>query len=499
MKKANVESGDETLQYCPKFEFEEVWDVVIVGSGFAGMAAAIEAGKAGARTLVLEKMPTPGGNSIIDEGMLSVVLSPQQKKRHIRDSSSLLADDMLQNGEFLNDREKVMFIADESSRLYQWTVDELGIEWLPVVTWAGGHSVPRTLTVKSGSGREIYQKCRNRVEKLGIEVRCCTYVETVDRNDEGVSGVIVREGYNFPDATSGTLKYVRALRGLVLAYGGFSADPDYRARYDETLRRYDTTNHPGATGELWRETERIGCMQTEVGRIQCTPWSNPREKGMGRAWLFADYVGADAGLWVNTQGVRFVNELGNRKSSAEAVLDQHRAGFRALAIGNVLSKSRLDKIRPGYMDEMLSLGLIDCYESIQDIETAWHIPVGSLSATVKLYNDFVRSKKDPDYFRPIQCKEVLIDGPWYVAEMMPKVHHSMGGLCTNRDAQCVDALTAQVIPNLFAAGECAGGVHGACRMGSCAILDCFVMGRVAGANAAAGGVLKSDGCRRVSY
>lgn len=465
---------------------DEIWDVVIVGSGFTGMAAAIEAAKAGAKTLVIEKMPTPGGNSIIDEGMLSVVLSPQQKKRHIKDSSALLADDMLQNGEFLNDREKVEFIADESSRLYEWTVKELGIEWLPVVTWAGGHSVPRTLTVKTGSGREIYEKCYERVKALGIEVRCRSYVEKIDRDAEGAHGVFVREAYDFPKADSGEPKYIRALRGIVLAYGGFSADPDYRARFDEMLRDYETTNQPGATGELWRETERIGCMQIEAGRIQCTPWSNPREKGMGRAWLFADYVGADAGLWVNTEGRRFVNELGNRKSSAEAVLDQHRAGRRALALGNALSKARLDKIRPGYLDEMLELGLIDRYERPEDVEAAWKMPAGSLLATIARYNGYVKKKTDPDFFRPVQCHEMLTDGPWYVAEMMPKVHHSMGGLYTDRDAHCIDAVTAEVIPHLFAAGECAGGVHGACRMGSCAILDCLVMGRVAGSRAAKG-------------
>lgn len=462
----------------------ETWDVVIVGSGFTAMAAAIEAGKAGAKTLILEKMPTPGGNSIIDEGMLSVVLSPQQKKRHIQDSSELLANDMLQNGEFLNDRDKVTYIANASSRLYDWTVKELGLEWLPVVTWAGGHSVPRTLTVKTGSGREIYEKALARVQALGIEMRCQHYVETIDRDENGAYGVVVRAGYTFPDEASGTLQYLRATKGVILAYGGFSADPDYRARFDERLRNYETTNHPGATGELWRESERIGCMMMEAGRIQCTPWSNPKEPGMGRAWLFSDYVGADAGLWINTQGVRFTNELGNRKESAEAVLTEHHRGHKALAIGNALSKRRLDKIRPGYLDEMIEKGYIEVFPTVDAIEAAWGIPAGRLSQTLDRYNQGILKKQDMDFFRPVQCPEPLTEGPWYVAEMTPKVHHSMGGLYTDIQARCIDAKTGAPIPRLFAAGECAGGVHGACRMGSCAILDCLVMGRVAGQNAA---------------
>ena len=77
----------------------EVADVVVIGSGFSGLAAALEAAECSggkARVLVLEKMGTPGGNSVIDEGMLSVANSPQQSARHIADSPDLLANDMLE-------------------------------------------------------------------------------------------------------------------------------------------------------------------------------------------------------------------------------------------------------------------------------------------------------------------------------------------------------------------------------------------------------------------
>lgn len=183
-------------------------------------------------------------------------------------------------------------------------------------------------------------------------------------------------------------------------------------------------------------------------------------------------------------GERFVNELGNRKNSAEAVLNVHRQKLRALAIGNHVSKQRLDAIRPGFMDEMLSLKLIDQYDSLEDIECAWGMPNGRLAATVAHYNKSLKARRDRDFLRPIQCDIPLTEGPWYVAEMSPKVHHCMGGLYTNADAQCIDATSGELIARLYAAGECAGGVHGACRMGSCAILDCLIMGRIAGRNAA---------------
>lgn len=460
------------------------WDVIIVGSGFAGLAASIEAAKAGGRVLVLEKMRTPGGNSIIDEGMLSIALSPQQTKHHIRDSADLLASDMLENGEHLNDPEKVRYIAEESQALYEWTVKELGVQWLQHVTWAGGHSVPRTLTVRTGCGKEIYDKIYAYATKLGVCVVLSTFVERIARNGRKVEGVWIQRNYDFAKRQGDAPEFLAAKRGVILTYGGFAADVHYRLGVNEQLdQTYGTTNHAGATGELWRESERIGCLMMQANQIQCTPWTNPKEEGMGRSWLFSDYVGADIGLWVDTEGHRFVNELGNRKFAARAVFDVHRKGLRALAIGNRASKEKLDAMRPGFMDEMVALGFIEKYETIARIESAWGIPQGALVARIDRYNGFLRKKRDRDFMRPFQTFTPLTRGPWFVAEMHPKVHHCMGGLITNIRGECLDRETNQPIQGLYAAGECAGGVHGACRMGSCAILDCFVMGRTAGREA----------------
>lgn len=463
----------------------EVADVVVIGSGFSGLAAALEAAERSggkARVLVLEKMGAPGGNSVIDEGMLSVANSPQQSARHIADSPDLLANDMLENGEHLNDPSKVNYVALHSEALYDWTTKRLGVEWLPIVTWAGGHSVPRTLTVRTGSGREIYEKLIRAVRESGVEIRLNAYVEAFLTDASGeVVGLRVREGYAFPDAESGTVREIRFRRGLCLCYGGFGADVAYRMRFNRQLTSdYDTTNQPGATGELWREAERIGCAMIEASRIQCTPWSNPKEKGMGSGWLFSDYVGADYGLWVDGNGNRFVNELSNRKTASDAVLELHRLGLKAIAVGSRISKEKLDQLRPGYMDRMLDQGLVNAYDTLEALEADWGIPAGALQKTVRNFNAMIRRRRDTEFFRPLTVAKPLEEGPWYAAEMRPKVHHCMGGLLTDTLGRVRNAATGRAMRGLYAAGECAGGVHGACRMGSCAILDCLVMGRTIG-------------------
>lgn len=97
----------------------------------------------------------------------------------------------------------------------------------------------------------------------------------------------------------------------------------------------------------------------------------------------------------------------------------------------------------------------------------------------------MKAKADPVWNRYINNDQVpLVDGPWYVCELQPKVHHCMGGLVTDKECRVLDVRTYKPIPGLYAAGEATGGVHGAVRLGSVAILDCLVYGRVAGQTAA---------------
>lgn len=282
-------------------KWDESHDVVVIGSGFAGLAAAIEAKKAGADTVVLEKMPTAGGNSIINGGILTATGCPQQLKHGIKDSPELLASDMLAAGLYMNQPEKVKLVAKSALSNYEWTVKELGVEYnLEAIGQEGGHSVPRYVFTKNGSGSGIVSKELEKLKKMGVPVRLRCYVERIFRDDSGrVVCIQIREGYRFPKAGSGKVKTIGVKKGLVLCYGGFSRDVDYRMMQDPKLvAKLDSTNQPGATAELWRETSRIGCAQVQNDWIQCTPWNSPKEKGMGLGWTFSQSGAAEFGLWV---------------------------------------------------------------------------------------------------------------------------------------------------------------------------------------------------------
>lgn len=140
-------------------KWDEEVDVLIVGSGFAGLAAALEAKKKGANVVVLEKMRTLGGNSIINGGIMAVPGSPMQKKNGIKDTPELLAEDMLREGQGLNDPNKVRTLVNQALPTWQWTRDELGVEWnMDHLVQEGGHSVPRCANTGNGSGSAIVTK-----------------------------------------------------------------------------------------------------------------------------------------------------------------------------------------------------------------------------------------------------------------------------------------------------------------------------------------------------
>ena len=470
-------------------KWDETVDVIVVGSGFAGLAAAIEAKKKGAKVVVYEKMPTLGGNSIINGGIMGVPGTPMQAKAGLKDSPELLAEDMIREGQGLNDPEKVKVLCNEALATWQWTRDELGVEWnMDHLVQEGGHSVPRCAVTANGSGSAIVNKEIDRCKALGVPLKTRVFMETIIRDADGVvKGLKIREGYRFPKADSGRVKYVRAKKAVILAYGGFAADVAYRMHQDPKLtERFGTTNQPGATAEGWREANRIGCQIIQADWIQCGPWNSPDEKGMGIALYFAQSAAAMFGVWVNCRtGERFVDELANRKVRADAIMSAANKGDLSIAIANKDGVEMMQAIHHGILSKQLERGVVMEFKTLKELAAKFNIPCDALQKTVDDYNNGLKTGKDPINRYINKDAKPMIEGPWYCSKLSPKVHHCMGGILTDMKGRALDCMTDKPIPGLFAAGEATGGVHGAVRLGSCAVLDCLVNGRICGAAAAA--------------
>ena len=467
-------------------KWDEAVDVVVVGSGFAGLAAAYEAKKAGASVALLEKMPTAGGNSVINGGIFAVPGSPEQKLNGIKDSPELMAQDMMKAGDFLNHSEKVKTLCEQALPTYWWTVKELGVTYQKKnIKQEGGHSIPRSLFTGNGSGSEIVNKELVALAKLGVKPRLRSWMQEIIVNKSGrVLGVKVRERYRFPDANSGKVKFIAAKRAVVLAFGGFAADPKFRSIYDPKLTPdLQSTNQPGATGDSWRMAMAIGAHVIQADQIQILPQTSPDEKGFGIGFAWSGHVSM-YGVWVASgTGKRFVNELANRKVRSDAIFAQLAKGYECLAIGDAGTAKLFAEIRKGMLERQLERGCVFQYETLEDLAKAHKVTLDALKQTIAAYNDAITTGND-EVGRPVNKKAIpLGKGPWYVARMQPKVHHCMGGLYTNNKAQ-VYHVSGNLIPGLYAAGEATGGVHGAVRLGSCGTADSLIYGRIAGQEAA---------------
>jgi len=349
------------------------------------------------------------------------------------------------------------------------------------VNFHGGHSVKRAHQTVQRSGSGLVTKQLEKARALGVKVELRTkLVRLVADKDGRVVGAEVRRGYKFPDDASGTPAFIKARKAVVLASGGFSNDVKLRQMYDPRLTdQFTSTNHPGATGEAIMAACMAGAMDLQMDWIQLGPWTSPDEKGFGYVPQFVERV-VGYGLMVDpATGKRFFKETGNRKERADAII---LLGHPAVILADSTNTAKM--VDPGQLKGALENGSLKKYDTIEDLARGYGMPVEVFVEQVKRWNGFVEQKKDPDLDCMIFKDAVAnVTPPFYAARLWPRVHHTMGGLAINKDAQVI-GFDLKPMPGLYAAGEATGGVHGAVRLGSCAMADCVVFGRIAGKNAA---------------
>jgi flavocytochrome c len=463
-------------------KWDEETDVVVIGTGFAGLAAAIEAAEAGASVKVLEKMEVPGGNSAINGGAIAVPGSPRQAEMGIEDSAELMYQDMLEAGLYLNHRDLARRTAEKALETWEWTVDHLGVEYREGLTKFGGHSVARSYGTAKGGGAGYTNKELAKAKEVGAEIRTgCMVTRLIQDPEDGrIKGVQVRDGYTFPDEESGEVKFVKAKKAVILASGGYGADLPMRTVQDPRLTdEVDCTNHAGATGEMVREALRVDGNPVHLTWIQLGPWASPDEKGFGILPHYTLGCAKLRGVQIDPEtGKRFVNEMGDRKECADAILE---IGHPVISIVDSRGIAAFESMK----DQALEKGVLWEFDTIDALIDHFDINEEGFKEELERWNSFVEQGVDEDFGKAIvEGTEPIAEPPFYACRTWPKVHHTMGGVQTNMDTQVLD-LEGSPIEGLYAAGEVVGGIHGACRLGSVATSECLTHGRIAGQKAAA--------------
>ncbi|MDO5532171.1 FAD-dependent oxidoreductase [Sutterella sp.] len=455
---------------------EERCDVVIAGSGGAGLSAALAAAQDLARgisgrpprVVVLEKARIAGGHTLLASGSFAAEESP----------AGILGmrAEMMAAGAGRNDVE----LADVVCR-GSWAAKErlaaLGVTWCDVPFRAVG--APSARCWNSGasqSGYDYVQALMRGVRAAGVEVRFSTRAESLLLADTGEAmGVFAHDG-------DGRRILFRA-PSIVLATGGFTANRAMIARYRPDIPATMGTTagargeaFDGSTGDGILMAAEIGARLRDMDALEIIPFAGGR---------LIDYVGAE--IWLNARGERFVSEGADFLTVRNAMSIQPDGVMWAVtdvksAKGATFGLKLLD-------------GTVMRAESLAELARGIGCNAAALEETIVRYNRSVAKHWDDDFGIPM-TGGTIDTPPFFYGREVFSLHYSSGGVAITPRAEVLTE-SGKIIPGLFAAGETTGGVHGATKLGGCGLADAFVFGDLAG-HAAAQVALARNGFRPFS-
>ncbi|ADV71146.1 TPA: flavocytochrome c [Streptococcus suis] len=455
-------SGASEKVYTDPSELKDSYDVIVVGSGGAGMSAAISAKDAGASVALLEKMPVIGGNTAKSSAGMNASQTKFQEAEGIADTNDKFYEETLKGGKGTNDPELLRYLVDNSASAIDW-LDGMGIT-LSNLTTTGGMSEKRTHRPADGSavgGYLVNGLYHNLVERE-VPIFVNADVTKLQDKDGAVTGVEVK--------IAGETKKISA-KAVVLATGGFGADLEMVAKLNPALKGYVTTNQEGSTGDGIALAESEGAATVDMEQIQIHP-SVEQET----SYLITEAVRGEGAILVNSKGERFVNELETRDKVSAAInsLDPNYA----YVIFDDALKDRVKAIAQ-YEEK----GLVKTGATLADLAKEIGVPADALQTTLDTWNKAVADKNDAAFGRTSGMDHALNTGSYHAIKVAPGVHHTMGGVKINTNTEVLKT-DGSAISGLYAAGEVTGGVHGQNRIGGNAAADIIVFGRQAGEQAA---------------
>jgi fumarate reductase flavoprotein subunit/urocanate reductase len=454
-------------------KWDKTVDVLVVGAGGSGLSAAITAKEAGVKNvLIVEKMAFPGGNTVRAGGGFNAAVKADYEKAGIKDSPELHAQQTLAAGDYRGNPAIVKKLTSLAPESVQWLKDH-GVKFQDRIYQIYGGLYPRARNPLGPRGSAYIQILAGVCKEQGIPIQTKTRVVAFVR-EKPLGGRVL--GVKVEDK-DGKTSYIRALSGVVVCAGGFSANAKLCGLHDPRLEILGTTNHPGATGDALNSMIDAGAAVTDLDYVQCIPGGLPDGKKYPNLFTHVDRF-----IFTNLDGKRFINEDARRDVLRDAMLNERDAVAWSIvdADGFELQKNSKGPENEAARKE----GTLIIGNSVAELAKNMGIDPAVLQATLDEYNKAVDTKKDPRGRTQGVLVHKIIKAPFYAGKLTMKRHHTMGGVVIDTDARVIDR-DGNVIPGLYAAGEITGVVHGTNRVGGNAMADIFTYGRVAGKSAAA--------------
>ncbi|MCF8558179.1 MAG: FAD-dependent oxidoreductase [Candidatus Nanopelagicales bacterium] len=459
------------------------FDVIVVGSGAAGLSAALAASEDGASVLVVESQGIVGGSSRLSGGLMMGAGTRYQKALGIEDSPEALFHDYMTLNQWKVESAVVERLTQRAGAAVEWLGD-LGVEFYDEMVFGGDETVPR-VHCPIGRGQAVVDVLHARCRERGVEFALGQRIDRLIVEHGAVRGVAVGDDSITAEA-------------VVVASGGFGANEEKRRELFPSV--FDTEwsyyiGADGAQGDALDFTRDVDAQITGFNRglrLMHTDFDKMYEAYIP-GWL----------ILVNRDGRRFCNEtapygimdglLSEQGDVAFAIFDHTR-----LVEATELGVARYKQSIPGstkrqsphwnldIIEMMIKEGKVHVADSVGQLASSIGVPAQHLQATVDRTNELHELHEDIDYLKDPKFLEPITDGPFYGVEVRPATCcFTACGLRIDREGQVLDS-AGRPIAGLFAAGEVAGGVIGPRYVGSGNSYGNWVtMGRVAGQSAAA--------------
>jgi succinate dehydrogenase / fumarate reductase, flavoprotein subunit len=395
---------------------------LVVGTGAAGLRAAIELAERGVQVLCIGKRRRDDAHTVLASGGINAALATMDPE----DSWEQHAADTLREGYWLSDPTTVELLAREAPR----AIDDL-VRWGArlarepdgrlIQRFFGAHRYRRTCFAGDYTGREIQRALVERAAAVGVQMRDDVYVTRLLVHDGRVFGAY---GFDVDDGS----RWLIVADAVVLAAGGHTR-----------IWRRSSSRRDENTGDAMRLAVDAGCRLQDMELVQFHPTGMvyPEESA---GTLVTEAVRGEGGILRNAHGERFMErydperlELSTRDRVALANYTEIAEGRGTEHSGVLLDISHLDR-------------------------------------------DLIRERLPRMYRQFLDL--AMLDISTTPMEVAPTAHYSMGGVRVDGETHATDVV------GLFAVGECAAGVHGANRLGGNSLAECLVFGRIVGAEAA---------------
>ena len=460
-------------------------DLVIVGGGLSGLAAAQSAVDQGVKPIVLEKEPALGGGGNFPEGSLGVG-TRYQKEHGIKTTVDQVLTAALQFHHYRADPHVLRVLIEESGKTVDWVIDK-GAEMRGIRTMYPPEESLMTWHLFKGGAAGIVQRFAKEVRAKGGKILTETPAKKLLTENGKVVGVeaVDSEGE----------KVIIHAKKVILATGGFESNKEMLAQYvtdSSALGMFepvwyrgpvtDGKNGDGRTGDGIRMAQLIGAgvkgMHAIAGNAPYLPDNPPINQFMGDDYLKQGRCAlAQPWLWVDQHGNRFFNE-----SRGSVFVDVYNAMTTAGGVMyNIFDQAKFDQMvnkgallpfnaivlagvplkeLPKTWEVGMQRGWAFKADTIEDLATQIGVPPENLKATMTKVNQYAKDGKDPEFGRNPEHLAAfdMKKGPYYALKGIRAFFLTLGGVTVNPKFEALNP-QGDVIANLYVTGQDIGGLY----------------------------------------